>query len=98
MNTTINISLPKTLLQDAKEVQMVEGYTSISELIRHALRRVLYPSGLTVNGFTPEFEDGVLESAKEPIRNDIVLKTDEDVDNYFMNLKYPTPKKINAKN
>lgn len=93
MNTTINISIPMTMYQDAKEVQKVEGYASISELIRHALRRILYPSGLTVNGFTPEFEDMVLESAKEPILKSRVLNTDTDIKDYFINLKYPSPKR-----
>ena len=86
------------MYQDAKEVQKVEGYASISELIRHALRRVLYPSGLTVNGFTPEFEDVVLESAKEPVSNDAILKTDKDIEDYFINLKTPASKKVNAQN
>ena len=93
MNTTINISIPRTMYQDAKEVQKVEGYVSISELIRHALRRVLYPSGLTANGFTPEFEDMVLESAKEPINHDVVLKTNKDIDDYFNKLKFPASNK-----
>lgn len=91
MNTaTINISLPVSMYKDAKLVSKEEGYSSISELIRHALRKILYPSGLTVNGFTPEFEDLVLEAAKEPVRNDIVLKSNKDVHDYFINLKIPS--------
>ena len=86
MNTTINISIPRTMYQDAKEVQKVEGYASISELIRHALRKVLYPSGLTVNGFTPEFEDMVLESAKEPVSESKTWETEADIDKYFKKL------------
>ncbi len=86
------------MYQDAKEVQKVEGYSSISELIRYALRKVLYPSGLTVNGFTPGFEDVVLESAKEPIENDVVLKTDKEIRDYFINLETPASKKVNAQN
>ena len=78
------------MYQDAKEVQKEEGYASISELIRHALRKVLYPSGLTVNGFTPEFEDVVLKSAKEPVGDNVVLKTDKDVEDYFIHLKTPS--------
>ncbi|EKE04962.1 MAG: hypothetical protein ACD_19C00427G0009 [uncultured bacterium] len=100
MNTaTINISLPASMYEDAKDVSKNEGYASISELIRHALRAVLYPSGLTVNGFTPEFENMVLESAKEPVSNDIVLKTDKEIHDYFVNLKIPFKKFTrNAKN
>jgi len=84
---TINISLPTSMLNDAKSVTKVEGFTSISELIRHALRQVLYPSGLTVNGFTPEFENIVLESAKEPIDESSAWNSTKDVDTYFKKLK-----------
>lgn len=96
MNTaTINISLPVSMYKDAKVVSKEEGYASISELIRHALRKVLYPSGLTVNGFAPEFEDLILESAKRSTKNDIVLKTDKDTHDYFINLKIPSRIKHN---
>lgn len=91
MNTaTINISLPVSMYKDAKLVSKEEGYSSISELIRHALRKILYPSGLTVNGFTPEFEDIVLESAKEPVSKGIVLKSVKDIDQYFKKYIKPT--------
>lgn len=63
------------------------GYSSVSELVRDAVRRVLYPE-LTENGFTPEFEEMVLESAKEPLGNDIVLETDEDIDRFFDGQSY----------
>jgi hypothetical protein len=71
------------MLDDAKSVTKFEGFTSISELVRHALRQVLYPNGLTVNGFTPEFEDVVLESAKEPVSSGLVFKTEKEIDRYF---------------
>ena len=65
MNTaTINISLPKKMLADAKKAVKDRQYTSISELIRDTLRRDLYPQ-LTENGFTPEFEEEVLEAEKD---------------------------------
>lgn len=75
------------MLNDAKSVTKFEGFTSISELIRHALRQVLYPNGLTVNGFTPEFEDLVLESAKEPIDESTAWNTTADIDRDFKKLK-----------
>ncbi len=50
---------------DAKKVLTQKGYTSISEFIRDALREKLYPN-LTVNGFTPEFEEEVLRIANNP--------------------------------
>ncbi len=95
MNTTVNISIPKNMYFGAKQMLVKKGYASISELFRDLLRDVLYPK-LTVNGFTPEFEDMVLEAEKEPIENDIVLKTNKDVDNYFSRLENSIIK--NAKN
>lgn len=71
MTSTINISLPKSMYQDAKRLLASRGYTSISELIRDALRDMIYPR-LTENGFTPEFEEEVLKASAEPIENDIV--------------------------
>lgn len=71
MITTVNISLPKTMYDDAKKIMLLRGYSSLSELMRDSLRKVLYPP-TTVNGFTPEFEDRVLEASKEPLKNDIV--------------------------
>lgn len=68
--TTINISLPKQMLVDAKKAVKDRQYASISELIRDTLRGVLYPR-LTENGFTPEFEDEILKSAAEPRENDV---------------------------
>ncbi len=65
MITTINISLPGTMYADAKKVVAKNKYASISELFRDALRRLLYPN-LTVNGFTPEFEEEVLRRANDP--------------------------------
>lgn len=65
MSTTINISLPKNLYIDAQKAVADKGYSSISELFRDALRRLLYP-GLTENGFTPEFEAEVLRREKDP--------------------------------
>lgn len=66
IQTTINISLPMKMYQDAKKALAKRGYTSISEFIRNALRNELYLP-VTENGFTSEFEEKVLKSAKEPI-------------------------------
>ena len=80
------------MLDDAKTVTKFEGFTSISELIRHALRQILYPNGLTVNGFTPEFEDMVLESAKEPIDESTAWNSMADIDRDFKRLKLKNKK------
>lgn len=73
MSATINISLPKSMYEDAKRVLTRRGYTSISELVRDALRDVLYPK-VTENGFTPEFEEAVLHSAAQPKSRDRVWR------------------------
>jgi len=86
MLTTINISLPSEMYKDAKRALVAKRYSSVSELIRDALRKSLY-GDLTENGFTKEFEDEVLASAAEPRKNDIKLKTDKEVENYFRHLK-----------
>ena len=82
--TTVNISLPTTMYEDAKRHVKRRGYASVSELIRDAVREWLYPR-ITVNGFTPEFEKQVLESEKEPIENDIVLDSEKSIREYFKN-------------
>ncbi|HCS78229.1 TPA: hypothetical protein DIV55_00630 [Patescibacteria group bacterium] len=69
MSTTVNISLPQQMYDDAKRFLKQRRYASLSELIREALRGVLYPI-VTENGFTPEFEEEVLKAAAEPEEND----------------------------
>lgn len=77
MTTTVNISLPKAMYADARRMAGERKYTSISEFIRDALRRMLYPQ-LTENGFTPEMEQEILKIAAGSMDNDIVWdgKTD----------------------
>lgn len=70
MTTTINISLPKSLYDEAKKTVAARHYTSVSELVRDALRKTIReedPNEITVNGFTRAFEDEVLEAEKEPL-------------------------------
>ncbi|OGM30215.1 hypothetical protein A2630_03260 [Candidatus Woesebacteria bacterium RIFCSPHIGHO2_01_FULL_44_10] len=89
MTKTINISLPVGMYQDAKRVLKEKQYTSFSELMRNSLRQTLYPE-LTINGFTPEFEDEVLRIAATPDDNDLVWETEEDIDKYFQQVKKKT--------
>ena len=81
------------MLDDAKKVLKTKRYASISELMRDALRKVLYneedKNAITENGFPVWFEDKVLEAAKEPKENDYTLETDEDIVNYFQYFKKP---------
>lgn len=62
---TINISLPNQMYQDAKATLERRGYTSISEFIRDAIRDMVYPP-VTENGFSPELEEDILKSEKDP--------------------------------
>lgn len=83
--TTVNISLPTSLYKDIKKTITERGYSSVSELVRDAVRRVLYPE-LTENGFTSEFEDKVLQAAKSGVDEKDVWETPEDIDRYFAKL------------
>ncbi len=76
------------MYKDAKRALVTKRYSSISELVRDALRKSLYGE-ITQNGFTKEFEDEVLASAAEPKKKDISLRTDKEVENYFRHLKIP---------
>lgn len=86
MNTTINISLPKKMYEDAKRTMIAKRYSSVSELVRDALRKHMYPE-VTENGFAPEFEEEVLRIAATSDENDEVWETPEDIDRYFKNLE-----------
>lgn len=94
--TTVNISLPTSLYQDIKKTIKERGYSSVSELVRDAVRRVIHPE-LTENGFTPEFEEMVLQSAKEPIDESKTIETDEDLEQYFRELHKRVEKRRHAK-
>ena len=83
---TINISIPDNMYNEAKKLLAKRGYASISELIRDALRNALFPR-ITENGFTPEFEEAVLEAAKEPVEKAREWKSIEDIEKYFKKLK-----------
>lgn len=69
---TINISMPKGLYSEAKKKAKRYHYASISELIRNALRWWLSDEDLTVNGFTPEFEEEVLKAEKEADKENVI--------------------------
>lgn len=81
------------MYDDAKKLLVAKRYTSISELVRDALRKVMYEEEITENGFTRKFEEAVLRFEAETQENDIVLTTDKEVDNYFRYLKLPHNKK-----
>ena len=98
MTTTINISLPKEMYKDAKKAAKQKRYTSISELVRDALRKTIYNENeITENGFPRWFEDRVLESERQPVEEDGVWETEENVHRYFKDLHKRLEKRRNGK-
>lgn len=95
MSNTINISLPKQLYKAAKQLVAEEKYSSISEIVRAGIRRVLYDADkITENGFPGWFEDQVLEAAAEPVDQGKAWNTEEDIDKYFKKLHNKIKNKI----
>ncbi len=81
--------MPKGLYTQAKVEAKKFHYNSVSEFIRDATRKLLYPR-LTVNGFTPQFESMVLRREKQSTKNDIVWEGKEsDLANYDKSPKKP---------
>jgi Arc/MetJ-type ribon-helix-helix transcriptional regulator len=68
---TINISMPKGLYIQAKTEAKKYHYSSVSEFIRDATRKLLYPE-LTENGLTKQFESMVLKREKNMDKYDTV--------------------------
>jgi Arc/MetJ-type ribon-helix-helix transcriptional regulator len=89
--TTINISLPTSMLKDAKRHAKRRGYASVSELIRDAVREWIYPR-ITINGFTPEFEKQVLASEKEPVESDRVWNGKGSFSDFVLNKSHSKKK------
>jgi Arc/MetJ-type ribon-helix-helix transcriptional regulator len=89
--TTINISLPTEMYKDAKLHVKRRGYASVSELIRDAVREWLYPR-ITINGFTPEFENQVLKAEKEPRENHRVWNGKGSFSDFVLNNKHTKKK------
>lgn len=69
MTVTVNISLPEKLHKEAKKLVEEGKYSSISEVVRAGLRRVIENADrITENDFPGWFEDQVLEAAAEPVK------------------------------
>ena len=99
MTTTVNISLPQEMYKDAKKTAKERKYASISELVRDALRRIIYSEEeITENGFPRWFENKVLEAAKEPIDKSKTIETDEDLERWFAEMHKKIKAKRNAQN
>jgi len=91
MNQTINVSLPKNLTDLARAQVKAGMYSSLSEVIRDAMRRMLNPRPkITVNGFTEEFENEVLAASESPQDKDLVFESADDLEKYFNKLGIKT--------
>ncbi|MEO8581592.1 MAG: type II toxin-antitoxin system ParD family antitoxin [Patescibacteria group bacterium] len=76
---TINISLPAQLKAQAEELVDLGFYSSFSDVIRDALRRLVQKD---------PYEDLIKEAKRDyAIGKSTVLETDEDVDKFFDSLK-----------
>ena len=77
MNQTINISLPKTLSNLAKQQVKKGYYSSFSEVVRDALRQFLAPqkpiilSGKAAKRYDKMIDDIELEKEKAFIANNV---------------------------
>ncbi len=94
--STLNISLPKSMYEDAKKLVKTRPFASVNEVVQQALKKFLKeedPNRITENGFPVWFEDEILKSAAESRENDIVLEKEEDIKNFFLHLKKPLKKK-----
>jgi Arc/MetJ-type ribon-helix-helix transcriptional regulator len=90
MMTTINVSIPTDMYKRAKNAIPSGGYASISELIREALRKMLY----TTNQTEPtSFEKKVIDAESSSSSDDIILNTDSEMKSFFLG-KSKSKKKI----
>lgn len=83
----VNVPMTRQLKTDLEQLVVKGRYTSLSELMREGARKVLDSSErLTINGFTPEFEEEILKNAQEPLDSRPALKTMKEVEHYFSEL------------
>lgn len=87
---TTNITFPRDDWKALKIVAMEQG-VSMAEFVRRVVGKTVRKTAdtlirrrrLTVNGFTPEFEEEILKAAAEPIREDMVMKSEDDINEFF---------------
>lgn len=99
--TTIRAIIPTEIKHRMDQAIAMGEFPSVHDLVSRALTTVLPQvkrrrPRLTVNGFTPEFEDVVLASSKLPADTDTVIETDEDLERYFDRIMKEVEKKRHA--
>lgn len=88
----VNVPMSSELKRSIDQVVASGWYSSISELMREGARRVIKSSSkITVNGFTEEFENHVLEAEKGSRDDDLVIETEEQLEKYLNELRQGRP-------
>ena len=85
---TVTVTIPNEVNRSLEAQVKAGWFASVGDaVVAGAKLLVQKKQKLTVNGFTEEFEERVLESAKEPIEVSEargVLETDKDIDNFML--------------
>jgi len=84
--TTINISLPEKMYEDVRSLAKNQSYSSVSEVVRDALRKLMNTS-YSIDSTPQYLVDAAMAAEKEPEQDDVILESKEDIDSYFLNLK-----------
>ncbi len=87
---TTNITFPKDQWQALKTVAMHQGVSmaefvrqEVGKAVRKTAKTLIVGRRLTINGFTPEFEEEVLKAVVEPVDKRWILKANDDADKFF---------------
>lgn len=80
MMTTINVSMPTDFYGQIKVLAKKDGFVSISEAIRFALRKVFVREELTENGFSEGEEQFILNAAREKPVEELTINPGDDID------------------
>jgi len=84
--TTINISLPEKMYKDVRSLAKNQSYSSVSEVVRDALRKLMNTS-YSIDSTPQYLVDAAIAAEKEPVQDDVMLESEEDIDSYFLNHK-----------
>lgn len=75
--------MPTDFYAEIKKLSKKDGFVSISEAVRYALRHVFLKEELTENGFSTAEEEYILKVAKEPPVEELTINPGDDIDKGF---------------
>lgn len=75
--------MPADFYTEIKKLSKKEGFVSISEAVRYALRHVFLREQLTENGFSPAEEEYIMKIAKEPAVEELTINPGDDINKGF---------------